>query len=120
MGFQKSNGEWADTDPIYFLDAAAISATGSSAVMETGDRASMRLTANFSAVAGTNPTLDIAVMTCETSDGTFRLAGNFLQFTGATSKRETITGLDRYVRLDYTLGGTANPAFTGTISGELV
>lgn len=120
MGFQKSNGEWADTDAITFLDAAAIAASGSSAVVETGDRAALRIKANFSAVAGTNPTLDINVMTCETSDGTFRNVGNFTQFTGTGSKRETIHGLDRYVRLDYTLGGTANPSFTGTIDGELV
>lgn len=120
MGYQRSDGRWANTDPITFLGAAAISATGSSAVKEAGDHAAIRLKAAFTAVAGTNPTLDITVMTCNTSDGTFRAVGNFSKFTGTGTKNETINGLDRYVRLDYTIGGTVNPSFTGTIDGELV
>jgi hypothetical protein len=121
MGYQMANGRFANTIDIVPLAAAALTVTGTSPVIEVGDRGTMRLTANFTAVTGTNPTWDCVVMTCDTAGGTFRqvIAGTFTQMTSATSQRKSFVGLDRFVRLDYTLGGT-NPSFTGTISGELV
>jgi hypothetical protein len=121
MGYFMANGMYADTDPVTFLQAGGvISASGSSAVLEVGDRGTARITANFSAVAGTGPTLDIAVMTCDTPGGSFRQVGTFTQFTATGSQRKSFAGLDRFVRLDYTLGGSASPSFTGTIDGECV
>lgn len=129
MGYKTESGRWADTVPVAFLGSgghekgaadvsAAISATGSSAVFELGDRASLRLTALINAVAGTSPTLDITVMTCDTRAGTFRSIGTFAQITGVGSSKKSFGGLDRFVRLDYVIGGTGGPSLTGSIDGD--
>lgn len=126
MGYSKASGQWADTLDLQFLAAAGIiSATGSSPVIEVGDRGNLRVTAAFTAVTGSSPTLDIKVMTCDTAGGTFKevianepSAAAFAQFTGATTQRKRFGGMDRFVRLDYTIGGTAGPSFTGSILGE--
>lgn len=137
-GYRMENGRWANTLPIAFLggegyntnaqtgtpvskETGTISATGSSAVFEVGDRGTLRAMINITAIAGTSPTLAINIMTCATRGGTFRQVGSTLatiNATGATGFSQG--GLDRFVRLDYTIGGSASPSLTGSIDGELV
>src|SRR6185369_11953998 len=129
MTYRTESGRYADTVPVAFLGSGGhekgaadatgtISATGSSPVIELGDRASLRLTALITAVAGTSPTLDITVLTCDTRAGTFRSLGTFTQITGVGSSKKSFGGLDRFVRLDYVIGGTASPSFAGSIDGD--
>jgi hypothetical protein len=99
--------------------AAAIAATGASDVFYAGDRGTLRLTQTTSAVSGTSPTLDVAVKTCQTPDGTFVTAGSLTQITGAGSEFKAFA-VGRYVRLDWTLGGSSTPTVTAGFEGELV
>lgn len=119
MGYRQESGMYADTDPIAFAaPGTVISATGSSGVLEIGDRGTARITVAVSAVAGSSPTLDIALMTCDTRAGTFRQVGTFTQITGTGSSRKSLGGCDRFIRLDYTIGGTGSPSLTVGIDGE--
>lgn len=127
--YRMENGRYANTLPIAFAgsggaagavkESATISATGSSSVVEVGEYSTIRLTALITAVAGSSPTLDINVMTCDTRAGTFRSMGTFTQITGTGTSKKSFGGLDRFVRLDYTIGGTASPSLTGSIDGEV-
>ena len=130
MGYRMENGRFANTLPVAFLgsgghekgavaETGTVAATGSSPVLEVGDRGSIRLTALIATVLGTNPTLDITVLTCDTRAGTFRPIGVFPQFTAAGTKKESFGGLDRFVRLDYVVGGSAGPSFAGSIDGDV-
>lgn len=137
-GYRMENGRWANTAPIAFLggegyatnaqtgtpvsrETGTISATGSSPVFECGDRTTLRGLVNITAIAGTSPTLAFNIMTCATRGGTFRQVGSSvtgINATGATAFSQG--GLDRFVRLDYTIGGSASPSLTGSIDGEIV
>lgn len=122
MGYNTEQGRWANTDPVTFKDASSspITASGDSGAIEAGDKGTCRVQAVISAVAGTNPTLAVALQTCNTKTGTYRTIGNFSSITAAGTKQECFVGCDRYIKLVWNIGGTSNPSFTGTISGELL
>lgn len=101
------------------IPAAAIAATGTSDVFYVGDAGTLRLTQTTSAVSGTSPTLDVTVKTCQTPDGTFVSAGTLTQITGAGSEFKTFA-VGRYVRLDWTLGGSSTPTVTVGFEAEVV
>ena len=101
------------------IPAAAIAATGVSDVFCAGDRGTLRLTQTTSAVSGTSPTLDVTVKTSQTPDGTFVSAGTLTQITGAGSEFKAFA-VGRYVRLDWTLGGSSTPTVTAGFAMELV
>lgn len=101
------------------IAAAAIAASGSSDVFYAGDRGTLRLTQTTSDVSGTSPTLDVTVMTCQTKDGTFVSAGTLTQITGAGGQFKPFS-VGRFVRLDWTLGGSSTPTVTVGFEGELV
>lgn len=97
------------------LESATLTATREG---ETVDlmRAGLALTLAVTAASGTNPTLDVALQTSH--DGaTWTTVASFARATGATSERKRFAGLDRYVRVVSTLGGTA-PSFTFSVTGE--
>lgn len=137
-GYRKEDGSWADTIAFTFLggegywtnaqtgtpvsrETGTISATGSSGVVESGDRGTLRGLINITAAVGSSPTLSIKIMTCATRGGTFYQVGSTLaNVTGTGATGFSQGGLDRFVRLDYTIGGTASPSFTGSIDGEFV
>lgn len=118
MGYEKANGEWADTEDVELASSAARTATGDGSSVEVGDRGVVRLLLDVTAASGTSPTLDVTV---ETSfDGTtWRQAGTFTQQTAVGTERKSFSGLDRFVRVTWTIGGTT-PSFTFEVSGEAV
>lgn len=121
MGYRKQDGQWANT--VEWTPAATgteITETGTSAVIENGDKGTVRLTQTTSATAGTSPTLDVKVQTCHTEDGTFRDVheGAFTQITDVGTESKSVGGLDRFTRLYYTLGGSGTPIVTLGIDGE--
>lgn len=68
------------------------------------------------ATAGTNPTLDVKVQDCATSDGSFAdVTGyTFTQVTSTASHQKLIVDTNkvaRYIKLVGTLGGTNTPTF---------
>ena len=98
--------------------SAIIAATGTSDEFYVGDCGTLRLSATCTAVSGTSPTLDVTVKT--SADGvTYYTAGTFTQITGAGSERKVFP-VDRWVRLDWTLGGSSTPKVTASFDGEAV
>lgn len=129
MGYGMVNGEYADTEDLGVSDTAralkasgAIAATGSGAGRELGDKGILRLLLAITAVAGTNPTLDVTVETSIDNGvaDAWRSIGTFAQKTGVSTERKTFVGADRFVRLSWTIGGTASPSFTFSVTGEAV
>lgn len=75
------------------------------------------------ATAGTLPTLDLKITECDTSDGTFTdvASGAFTQITDTAGVQKLsidVKSLKRYVKADWTIGGTSNPAFPFGVAHE--
>jgi hypothetical protein len=75
------------------------------------------MTLNVTVVAGTAPTLDIAIQTRRDLADPWRSVGAFPTATGAGAQRQCFTGLDRFVRAVATIGG-AGASFTFSVDGE--
>lgn len=103
----------------FSIPAAAITGNGNSDVFYVGDKGTLRLTQTTTGVSGTSPTLDVVVQTCQTPDGTFVSAGTLAQITGAGSEFKAFA-VGRYVRLNYTIGGSSTPTVTAGFEGEAV
>lgn len=121
MGYQKANGQWADTDAVTLRASAALSASANGSWIEIGDRGSLRLTLDVTAVSGTSPTLDVEIETASDSSGSnANSLGSFTQKSAAGSQRLVFHGVDRFVRHRSVLGGSASPSVTFSLSGEAV
>ena len=118
MGYTTANGRYANTIPVTLV-TGAIGATASSSSIELGDRNSLRLDLVISAASGTNPTLDVAVQSSP-DNSTWTTVASFTQQTGAATVHKVFGPIDRFVRVNETIGGTGSPSFTRTISGEAV
>ena len=118
MGYTKSNQQYADTVGVTLANGT-VAATGAQTGIELGDRAAIRLDLVISAVAGTDPTLDVAVQTSP-DNATWTAVASFTQATGTGSSHKVFGPLDRFVRVSETVGGTGSPSFTRKISGEAV
>lgn len=103
----------------FSIPAAAVAANGNSDVFYVEDKGVLRLTQTTTAVSGTSPTLDVIVQTCQTSDGTFISAGTLAQITAASSQFKTFS-VGRWVRLNYTVGGSSTPTVTVGFEAEAV
>lgn len=101
------------------IPAAALASSSNSDVFYVGDKGVLRARQTTTGVSGTSPTLDVTVMTCDTPDGTFYSAGTFTQITGAGNQRKAFA-VDRYVRFDWTIGGSSTPTVTVGFEAEAV
>lgn len=121
MGYQKANGQWADTMAFTLRDSAALSASANGSWFELGDRGTLRLDLSVTSVSGTSPTLDVEIETASDSSGSnANSLGNFTQKTAAGSQHLVFHGCDRFVRYRAVLGGSAYPYVTFSLSGEAV
>lgn len=121
MGYQSDNtGRHMDVDDVELHPSGQETTNGSGASVEV-DRGVARLTLDVTAVgADADETLDVSVETSE-DDATWREVGTFTQYTqpdGVGSERLSFAGLDRFVRVSWTVGGTT-PEFTFEVSGEV-
>ena len=119
MPAETTSGRFERQYDVNLTPAAPITTTGNGAGLELGDAAEVRLTLAVTAVAGTNPTLDTAVQTSP-DNATWTTIASFAQKTGTGSEHKNFTGLDHWVRLSHTVGGTGSPSFTITCTGEAV
>ena len=111
MGYFTESGRYADTEELVLNPSGPLSADENTAAVELGDRATVRLTLDVTAV---DSALDVDIETSE--DGsTWRVAGSFTQATEVTSERKIFT-VDRFVRAAYDVTGNA----TCTLRGEAV
>jgi len=117
-GYTTTDGQFVDSREVVLHPSAARTATANGSVVEeTAHRRIAALVLDITAASGTNPTLDVTVQTSR--DGsTWYSAGAFTQATATSTQRKTFA-LDRYVRAQWTIGGTDTPTFTFDLRGEL-
>jgi hypothetical protein len=99
--------------------SAARTTTGSGSAFEMEDNGTLRLLLNVSAASGTTPTLDVTIETSLDGSTGWTSVGTFTQNTAVSSQRKVFTGLDRYARATWVIGGTT-PSFTFSVIGEAV
>lgn len=116
MGHQGKD-QHRDTRQISFADSAARAASGSSEVIEIGDRGVLRLRLVVTATSGT-PTLDVVIKTRKDENDSWRTAATLPQLTAA-STAIAVFMIDREVQADWTIGG-GTPSLTFSLDGEAV
>lgn len=119
--FVTYRGQTPNIDVVNLSPAAPVTATANGTAVLLGDRGTVRLLLDVTAEndAATAETLDVSIQT-SFDNVTWRAVAAFTQATGVTSERKSFTGIDRYIRAVYTIGGTGGPSFTFTIKGEAV
>lgn len=115
-GYFKADGGYADVDEA-FLASGVLAASLVGAAVPCGDRGTVRLTLDVTAVSGTDPTLAVTLETSE-DDVLWRTLGTFVTATAIGKERKVFPGCDRFVRANEVLGGSASPTVTRKISGE--
>lgn len=113
-----ASGRYIDNRAITLSASAAKTATFQSTGVLVGDRGVARLTLAVTAATGTLPTLDVVVET-SADNSTWRSLGSFAQKTGAATERKSFAGVDTYVRINATIGGTT-PSLTFSVAGDAV
>jgi len=120
-GYATDSGRFAGFLSIAFPSASVSGASGSSDVMDLGDRGTARLDLYVTAL-GAGTTFTPTITTCATPGGSFRSVAAFTGVTSASAysaERKSFTGLDRYVQIAWTLSGGTTTA-TYRISGDAV
>lgn len=113
-------GQFYDEDELTLMASGARTASTTSDVYEVGDRGTLRLDLDLTAVSGTNPTMHVQIETRKTyGSGSWRVVDAFPIKTTTGSERRSMSGLDRFARAVCTIGGT-NPSFTFSLGGEAV
>lgn len=109
--------EWISLIETILAASAEREENGQGEAVDMGDRSTLRLTLNVSAVEGTAPSLAVAVETSEDGSTAWREAGAFTARSTTGSQRIVVPGCDRYVRAAWYIDGTT-PAFTFSVLGE--
>lgn len=112
-------GQHYDADEVTLRESAAMTSSTTGEWLELGDRGTLRLDLEITAVSGTAPSLHVQIETAKTTSGTARVVDAFGPERAVASRRRAMSGLDRYVRYVATLGGTT-PSFTFSLTGEAV
>jgi hypothetical protein len=103
-GFRRENGAWAPTEAVQF-HGGALDADAQSSVFDMGSNRALRLTLDVEAVEGTNPTLDVALLTSH--DGkSWRELGDFLQKSGVGTAMAALATEAGTTPPNFTLSGT--------------
>lgn len=119
MPQQSSSGQ-LDRGVDVTLHASGVeTATGNGTAVELDDMNTLRLDLATTARSGTTPTLDVTIQTSADGSTNWSSIGTFTQVTNTGTQHKVFTGLDRYVRASWTIGGTT-PSFTFAITGEAV
>jgi hypothetical protein len=117
ISFGPNNAEVLGTS-VVLAPAAARTATGSGAAVDTGHHSTLHLLLDITAASGTSPTLTVSVE--QSHDGTtWRAHSSFAAATGATTERKNFGAIDRYARATWTIGGTT-PSFTFSVTGAAI
>lgn len=117
MGFTMQNGRWANTEEITLAALLARVADGDGAALQLGDRNTLRLLLDVTAIEGTTKELDVTVKTRRDSTDAWRTLGTFTQKTAVASERKCFAGLDREVMVSWAKhADTASVTFS--VAGE--
>lgn len=113
-------GQIYEEDEIELLASGTRTTSGTSEVYELGDKGTLRLDLDVTAVSGTAPRLHVQIETRKAyASGTWRVVDAFDVATAVSAQRRAMSGCDRHVRVVYTLEGTM-PSFAFSVSGEAV
>jgi len=96
------------------IKSAALLATGQSGAIDVSGLNEASIFLNVSVVAGTNPTIDVIIEDSPNGTDWYTLA-TFTQKTAAAKDSKRITNFAKFLRANYTIGGTENPSFTTEI-----
>jgi len=114
MGYFRTDGKWAETEPVNLTPATnPFSADTTSPVVELGDRARVALTLAITAFAPTS--LDVTVQGSRDGANDWYTLGTFTQATGTGTQRKVFPA-ERFVRANYNHEGSG--AITLTLEGE--
>lgn len=113
-------GQFYEEDDVTLLASATRTTSGTSEVYEVGDKGTLRLDLDVTAVSGTAPRLHVQVETRKAyASGAWRVVDAFDIATAVGAQRRAMGGCDRFVRAVYALEGTS-PSFAFSLSGEAV
>lgn len=118
MGYYSPGREqYLAVHDLDLFESQTVTASGTSGSIET-DEGVARLTLDVTDTSGDGTeTLDVTVETSE-DDATWRTVDTFAQVANAAaSERKCFPGLDRFVRISYTLGGGVTD-YTFSVLGE--
>ena len=106
--------------------SAEVSASGTSAAVDCSPEVDdggpvrallSRALLTVTAKSGTSPTLLVSIETSPDGTTGWRSVGTFTLVTSETYERLSFAPLERYARVRWTLGGTATPKFTFSLTG---
>lgn len=118
MGFVGDLNAYYEGDPVVLAPSAARTTSASGTPQATGHFVVIRLNLVVTAVTGTTPSMTVIIET--SMDATnWNQVGTFPAVTTTGTTRRSVGGLDRFVRVSWTITGTT-PSFTFAVSGELV
>lgn len=107
----------ADALAITLRESAAASAGGQSTPVDVGALRKMaQLKLEVTSVSGTTPKLIVTVETGPSSSGPWRSLTGW-EATSVHAQERSFGETDRYVRLNWTIDGTAGPSFTFSVAG---
>jgi len=110
-------GQFYEEDEVTLMASAARTSSTTSEIYEVGDKGTLRLDLDITAVSGTTPSMHVQIETRESySTGTWRVVDAFGPKFVVGSERRSMSGLDRFVRAVCTLAGTT-PSFTFSLGG---
>lgn len=118
MSYGRRDGRYVHTEAAS-LASAVRTATGQGSALEVGDFHTVRALLDVTAASGTAPTLDVKLQTSHDGSTGWRDVAAFAQKTAVGTERKAFSGLDKFVRWSWTIGGTG-PSFTFSVDGEMV
>ncbi|MCK4784543.1 MAG: hypothetical protein KAV87_12395 [Desulfobacteraceae bacterium] len=86
------------------------------APLETGHRKDGSAFIKVSAVSGTDPTLDVDIISYDEETDDWYVIGSFTQFTTTGKERIYIPATDEKLAIQYEITGTNTPTFTWKVS----
>lgn len=116
-GYGRTDGTWVGTTNLAFSQAAVVATGNDAAFVDVGYATVARLNLVVAAIGGTTPSYTVSLDT--SPDGTtWTSTGNFGAVTANGTTHKVFSGLDRYLRLSWTVTGTT-PTATLTVTGGL-
>lgn len=116
---QSDDGRFFPARDITLAAAASRTTSSNGSAVDVGGAHTLRLALVCSSRSGTSPTLDVKVQTSPDGTNWYDVAA-FAQITAAGTSYKSFSGLDRYVRAAWTIGGSSTPTFAFSVAGELV
>lgn len=105
-------------DSITVIGSTTATASGNGPAVPSGPYNTFRLTLNVTDASGTTPTMTVTIQTSADGSTNWTTLGTaFNAATAVGTQRKVLSGADRFIRAQYTIGGTT-PSFTFSVTGQ--